>query len=149
MKIDKVTLVKRIQLYRDGEQARTDKANAERQAKYDKDRAKYEQELLPHFLELYKVLANTVARSKMPELSDIPEYFRNHNWTWIFNGPSKPVPEQSGVEYYDTMLAFLEAVTDATVSEQGMTRAGFRDIGRFFAAPESAVGNRHAARTRV
>lgn len=146
MKIDKQDLIRRIQLYRDGEQARCDKANKARQEKYEADRAKFEAELMPHFENLYKVLDKSIIdKGVVPDYEDIPEYFRNNTWRYILQGPSQPQPEKSSVEYYDTLLNFLASVKDETISEVGMARAGFHDIGRFFANPETP-GLRHRAR---
>lgn len=146
MKIDKKDLIQRITLYRDGEQARVDAANAERQAKYEADREKFDKELLPHFQQLTTTLEAIVqGENRVPDYEEIPEYFRNNTWRYILNGPTEPKPEQSGTAYYDTLLAFLASVKDDTVSEVGMARAGFHDIGRFFADP-AEYGLRHRAR---
>jgi len=143
-RINKAELIKRIQLYRDGEQARVEKANADRQKKYEADRAKYEEELKPHLMELRKVLNDTLlGELRVPTYEEIPQHFRDNSWRYILNGPAEPKPEQSKVEYYDTMLAFLAAVTDDTVSETSMAKAGFHEVGRFFAEPDSTYARRY------
>lgn len=147
MKIDKQDLIKRIQLYRDGEQARVDAENARLREKYEADRAKYEAELLPHFQALVDNIARPLSDGQVPEKEDIPKFFRENSWTWIFSGPTAPKPIQSSVEYYDTLLTFLASVKDDFVSEVGMSRAGFHDIGRFFADPETP-GLRHGSAAR-